>query len=145
MTSNTYSANAVSRNASTFDHAEHLDPYAVPPLPQFNPNQPYRDDPHASSNAGFYDPYRGPIPPTFHDGSVDGHENIPMSTYPTSSQGRSPVPGTAYDMRGPGSPAPGRASPALGPAYDVGGRDSPAPGRTISPGPAAALGLDKRP
>ena len=51
----------------------------------------------------------------------------------------------AYDMGGRGSPVSGRASPALGPAYDTGGRGSPAPGRTISPGPAAALGLDRRP
>ena len=143
--SNTYSASAPSRNPSTFDTTEHMDPYAVPPLPQFNPNQPYRDDPHASSNTGYYDPYRGPVPQTLNDGSVDGHENIPMSTYPPGSRSRSPGLGVAYDTGGRGSPAPGRASPALGPAYDKGARGSPAPGRTISPGPAAALGLDRRP
>ncbi|KAF8519550.1 hypothetical protein JB92DRAFT_1988354 [Gautieria morchelliformis] len=144
--SNPYSTSAASRNASTLDQTEFSDPYAVPPLPQFNPNQPYRDDPYAASNSGYYDPYRGPIPQTFHEGSVDGHENIPMSTYPPGARGRSPGPGAVYDMGGRGSPAPGRASPALGPiGYDAGGRGSPAPGRTISPGPAAALGLDRRP
>lgn len=143
--SHPYSNEAPSRNASTLDQSDALDPYAVPPLPQFNPNQPYRDDPYAASNAGFYDPYRGPIPQTLHDGSMDGHENIPMSTYPLGSRSRSPGPGMAYDMGGRGSPIPGRASPALGQAYDMGGRGSPALGRTVSPGPAAALGLDRRP
>lgn len=143
--SDTYASTAPSRNASTLDQSDPQDPYAVPPLPQFNPNQPYRDDPYAASNSAFYDPYRGPIPQTFHDGSIDGHENIPMSTYPLGSRSRSPGPGMAYDMGGRGSPAPGRASPALGQSYDMGGRGSPAPGRTISPGPAAALGLDRRP
>ena len=51
--SNTYSASAPSRNPSTFDTTEHMDPYAVPPVPQFNPNQPYRDDLHASSNTEY--------------------------------------------------------------------------------------------
>ncbi|KAF8589429.1 hypothetical protein K439DRAFT_1645059 [Ramaria rubella] len=135
-----------SRNASTVDPADFVtDPYAVPPLPQFNPNQPYHDDPYGSSTTGYYDPYRGPIPQTFHDGSIDGHESIPMNAIPPGSRSRSPGPGMAYDMGGRGSPAPGRASPAPGSGYDMGGRGSPAMGRTDSPGPAAALGYDRRP
>ena len=67
-----------------------MDPYAIPLLPQFNPNQPYHDDLHASSNTEYYNPYWEPIPHTLNDGSVDGHENTPMNTYPPGSQSRSP-------------------------------------------------------
>ncbi|KAG9315042.1 hypothetical protein JVU11DRAFT_4154 [Chiua virens] len=58
------------------------DPYAVPPLPHLNPNQPYHDEPGAYGQpAGFYDPYRGPVPNTFTDPMSDGHgaESIPMT------------------------------------------------------------------
>ncbi|KAK7006147.1 hypothetical protein R3P38DRAFT_3036913, partial [Favolaschia claudopus] len=52
--------------SSTDFHPE--DPYAIPPLPHMNPGlgQPYRDDPNAPA-AGYYDPYRGPVPQTFNE------------------------------------------------------------------------------
>jgi hypothetical protein len=102
------------------------DPYAVPPLPHLDPNQAYHDDP----NARFYDPYNGPVPPTFE--GVPG-ESIPMTQL---AGRRSPGPGAAYgsDLGG------GRASPAPQGPYDFGGRASPAPayGGRGSPGPGAA-------
>lgn len=79
------------------------DPYAVPPLPHLNPNQPYHDEPGAYGQpAGHYDPYRGPVPNTFTDPMADGHgaEVIPMTRI------RSPGPQMAYDMQGRSSPAP---------------------------------------
>ncbi|KAG5637488.1 hypothetical protein H0H81_004411 [Sphagnurus paluster] len=120
------------------------DPYAVPPLPHMNPNQPYRDDPTAAS--GYYDPYRGPIPGTLEHGTAGDDwtgEAIPMTqmagphaAYATSE----------YDLgrRSPGPQAGGyggRSSP--GPQVAYGGRASPAPqsvyaaGR-MSPAPQAA-------
>lgn len=93
------------------------DPYAVPPLPHLNPNQPYHDEPGAYGQpAGYYDPYRGPVPNTFTD---DGHgaEAIPMTQM---ARMRSPGPQVAYDMQGRGSPAPQVP-------YDMQGRGSPAP------------------
>jgi hypothetical protein len=114
------------------------DPYAVPPLPHLNPNQPYRDDP----GNGFYDPYSGPVPQTFADGdSIAGGEAIPMTQI---NRSRSPAPPMGYDA--------GRRSPGPQMAYEAGrspgpqatfmgvetGRNSPAP-RTMSPAPAMAL------
>lgn len=98
------------------------DPYAVPPLPHLNPNQPYRDDP----NTDFYDPYNGPVPQTFAE--APGGEAIPMTQI---NRGRSPGPGAAYEA--------GRMSPGPQAAYYEGGRSSPAPGRAASPAPAMAL------
>jgi hypothetical protein len=123
------------------------DPYAVPPLPHLDPNQPYLDDP----NGRFYDPYRGPVPQTF-EGVAPG-ESIPMTQL---AGRRSPGPGAAYGVDyvgGRTSPSPqvaygggdfgGRSSPA--PAYGAGfgGRASPAPqggygGGRASPGPGPA-------
>ena len=110
------------------------DPYAVPPLPHLNPNQPYRDDPAQ----GYYDPYRGPVPNTL-DNTTDWHhqgEAIPMT-----QMGRtSPGPAMAYDPTGRSTPIGGRTSPGPATAYGV-GRTSPGPqmayGRS-SPGPQAA-------
>jgi len=106
----------------------HPDPYAVPPLPHLDPNQPYHDDP----SGRYYDPYRGPIPQTFDHG-----EAIPM----TQLAGRR-SPGPA-DFGGRASPAP----PALYGGADFGGRASPGPrapyagaGGRMSPGPQAAYG-----
>ncbi|KAH0833089.1 inositol hexakisphosphate-domain-containing protein [Lanmaoa asiatica] len=82
------------------------DPYAVPPLPHLNPNQPYHDEPSAyGQSAGYYDPYRGPVPNTFADTIPDAHgaESIPMTQM---ARVRSPGPQVAYDMQGRGSPAP---------------------------------------
>ncbi|KAI0303591.1 hypothetical protein B0F90DRAFT_1707229 [Multifurca ochricompacta] len=110
------------------------DPYAVPPLPHLNPNQPYHDDP----NAAFYDPYRGPIPQTFDQ--VGPGEAIPMTQL---AGRRSPGPDAAYG----GEYGSGRASPGAQAAYggaDFSGRASPAgprtgyPGGRVSPGPQAA-------
>ncbi|KAG6837386.1 hypothetical protein H0H93_010545 [Arthromyces matolae] len=119
------------------------DPYAVPPLPHMNPNQPYRDDPTAST--GYYDPYRGPVP-----GTIDGHgadewnnnEAIPM----TQLAGRSsPGPQLSYNPYETGrqSPAPygGARTTSPGPHAAYGGATSPAPptyGGRASPGPHAA-------
>jgi hypothetical protein len=95
------------------------DPYAVPPLPHLNPNQPYRDDP--TGQTGYYDPYRGPVPNTLEHGADWSGEAIPMTQM---------------------QPNPGRMSPAQVP-YGA-GRVSPGPhmayGGTSSPGPNAAYG-----
>ena len=85
------------------------DPYAVPPLPHLNPNQPYRDEPSAYGQpAGYYDPYRGPVPNTFTDTISEGQgaESIPMTPMAQMARMRSPGPQVAYDMQGRGSPAP---------------------------------------
>jgi hypothetical protein len=93
-----------------------------------------------ASNAGYYNPYRGPVPQSLHDDPMEGHENIPMNAYPSNTRTRSPGPAMSFDMGGRGSPAPGRMSPGPGLAYNVG---SPAPGRTMSPA-ASTLGMDRR-
>lgn len=124
------------------------DPYAVPPLPHLNPNQPYRDEPSAYGQpAGYYDPYRGPVPNTFTDTISEGQgaESIPMTPMAQMARMRSPGPQVAYDMQGRGSPAPqaamgyagmdersrtpvpgalgtGRASPSPHPGYGYGPR-----------------------
>lgn len=116
------------------------DPYAVPPLPHMNPNQPYRDDPTAAT--GYYDPYRGPIPGTLEHGAAaeEWHgEAIPMTQMAAGPQGgrMSPGPQAAYG----GEYDVGRQSP--GPQAAYGGRHSPGPqaaygGGRVSPGPQAA-------
>ena len=112
---------AAASSADLFAPNATQDPYAVPPLPHLNPNQPYRDDP----NGGFYDPYNGPVPQSF---AEPGSEAIPM----TQMRARSPGPMAAYD--------PGRRSPGPQQAfYAEGGRNSPAPVRAMSPGPNMAL------
>lgn len=105
------STDALSRDVSTTNFApsrdylpETNDPYAVPPLPNYNPNLPYRDDPN---NVGYYDPYRGPSPAALYEGPVDGHENIPLDTLPNNARTRSPAPHAALDATGRGSPVPG--------------------------------------
>lgn len=128
------------------------DPYAVPPLPHLNPNQPYRDDPTGAT--GYYDPYRGPVPGTLETGVPGGEwggEAIPMTQMNQPAYGVEPA---AYEVgrRSPGPQAAygvdpvynsGRQSPGAQVAY--GGRSSPGPqaayggGRT-SPGPQAAYG-----
>ncbi|KXN81344.1 hypothetical protein AN958_05199 [Leucoagaricus sp. SymC.cos] len=132
------------------------DPYAVPPLPHLNPNQPYRDDPN--STTGYYDPYRGPVPGTLEHGTGDWQpEAYPMAQFGGPQARASPAPDYMYEggrqsptvsgnMYGRNSPAPqasygGRASPA--PQVANGGRASPGPqaayaaGRA-SPGPGTA-------
>ncbi|KAA1467734.1 hypothetical protein DENSPDRAFT_856861 [Dentipellis sp. KUC8613] len=113
------------------------DPYAVPPLPHMNPNQPYHDDP----NGEFYDPYRGPVPQTFGE---PGAEAIPMTQM--AARARSPGPGMLYDNTGRASPQPsmaGRRSP--GPQAAFGYGDAPpamyGAERARSPGPGAGLGM----
>ncbi|KAG7451375.1 uncharacterized protein BT62DRAFT_1071949 [Guyanagaster necrorhizus] len=126
-------------NFSTPD-LTHNDPYAVPPLPHLNPNQPipYRDDPNANA---YYDPYRGPVPNTFNDAPPGSEwsqgEAIPM-TQMTGAGRMSPGPGLAYADTGRASPTlAGRASPGPSAALRT---KSPAPtyGRA-SPGPQAAF------
>ncbi|KAF8121765.1 hypothetical protein EV363DRAFT_1184223 [Boletus edulis] len=97
---------ANSITASVPDAYGTSDPYAVPPLPHLNPNQAYHDDPGAYGQpAGYYDPYRGPVPNAFTETISDGHvtEAIPMTQM---ARMRSPGPQIAYDMQGRGSPAP---------------------------------------
>lgn len=104
---------ATTSNADLYAGGGGSDPYAVPPLPHLNPNQPYHDDPGYNHDPNaFYDPYRGPVPDTAafeHGGiSADGHpvqggyggEAIPMTQM---ARTRSPGPQMSYDM--------GRASP----------------------------------
>ncbi|THH15786.1 hypothetical protein EW146_g4744 [Bondarzewia mesenterica] len=113
------------------------DPYAVPPLPHMNPNQPYLDDP----NSRFYDPYRGPVPQTFNDTKGEGAyggEAIPM-TQMAGARARSPGPAQLYDVGGRASPqqsmATGRQSPGPQAAFGYGGA------RTASPAPAYSVGI----
>jgi len=130
VNSNNYSTNDFHSNPPS-------DPYAVPPLPHLNPNQPYRDDPGAIGGA-YYDPYRGPIPGTIEQrtGQEWGGEAIPMTQM--NAGGRmSPGPNLAYN----GEPVAGRLSP--GPQAAYGGRASPA-GR-MSPGPQAVYGAPVSP
>lgn len=61
-------------------HSSYNDPYAVPPLPHLDPNQPYHDDP--SGYGGHYDPYQGPVPQSFHDPANDGAGPLPTSKSP---------------------------------------------------------------
>lgn len=129
------------------------DPYAVPPLPHLNPNQPYRDDPAAAG--AYYDPYHGPIPGTIEHnapGQEWGGEVIPMtqmsgrmSPGPHAAYGAEPQYDQHYDQNaGRMSPGP-HAAYGGEPGYDHSmGRQSPGPqaayaGRT-SPGPQASLG-----
>ncbi|KAF8170103.1 hypothetical protein BJ912DRAFT_933463 [Pholiota molesta] len=132
-----------STNYSTPDfNAAGADPYAVPPLPHLNPNQPYRDDPAAAG--AYYDPYHGPVPGTIEHGAPGapewGGEAIPM----TQLGGRmSPGPHAAYGAEPIYDHNAGRQSP--GPQVVYGGRTSPGPqaaygGGRMSPGPHAAYG-----
>lgn len=116
------------------------DPYAVPPLPHLNPNQPYHDEPvgYGRDPNSFYDPYKGPIPSTFNDTGLEavqaqgyGAEAIPMTQM---ARTRSPGPQMGYDM----APQPGRQSP--GPNLSYGNQMMEAPGRQASPGPYPAYG-----
>jgi len=131
-----------SNNYSTPDF--HPDPYAVPPLPHLDPNQPYRDDPRDDPSAGvgaYYDPYRGPIPGTIEPvAGQEWSESIPMTEMKPGGR-MSPGPNVAYSGEGRHSPGPhaayGRASP--GPQEAYAGRRSPGPqvayGGSISPVP----------
>ncbi|KAF8633225.1 hypothetical protein AX15_001460 [Amanita polypyramis BW_CC] len=126
-----------SSNYSTPDFASGAgpDPYAIPPLPHLNPNQPYRDDP--GGPAGYYDPYRGPVPGTLENGGNDWPgEAIPMTQMNASARTMSPAPSTNFVYDG------GRQSPVPHLAYQ--GRGSPGPqvayGGRASPGPQLAYG-----
>lgn len=117
-----------------------VDPYAVPPLPHLNPNQPYRDDPTPDP---YYDPYSGPVPNAFTETDQGRYTDaIPMTQMAPSGR-RSPGPQMAYDA--------GRASPRP----SMGGRTSPGPQaalgfsqgyeRTMSPGPVGYTSPERRP
>lgn len=109
------------------------DPYAVPPLPHLNPNQPYRDDPNP---APYHDNFSVPA---FNESrpsspSIRG-EVIPMNQI---NRSRSPGPQGALQtgFGGRQSPGPqdaygggmGRQSPGPQDAYGAGhGRRSPGP------------------
>ena len=87
-TGSTYASSAAASAVDLYAPHPAQDPYAVPPLPHLNPNQPYRDDP----NSAYYDPYHGPVPQTFGEGlSHGGVEAIPMTQIGRS---RSPAPQT---------------------------------------------------
>jgi hypothetical protein len=139
-------AHSVSASSVPETYGSGQDPYAVPPLPHLNPNQPYRDDPGTYGQpAGYYDPYRGPAPSAFNDAipGIHGAESIPMTQMASS---RSPAPQLAYDMQGRGSPAP-QAAMGYGVGMDDRSRTpipaAPGAGRA-SPGPHAAYGYGPR-
>ena len=124
---NNYAA-SVGATSTTELYPAGADPYAVPPLPQFNPNQPYRDDPNA-----FYDPYGGPVPSAL---AAPSAENIPMTQLASR---RSPAPFAGYDQ-GMG----GRASPAPS-GYGAQPQQYIAePGRVLSPAPMQGGGYGER-
>jgi len=134
--------NSASNYSNTDFSASGSDPYAVPPLPHLNPNQPYRDDPSAST--GYYDPYRGPVPGTLENGAGDWQpEAYPMTQLGGPTGRASPAPEFTY-QGGRQSPGPGamygRNSPV--PQAPYGGRASPGPqalyGGRVSPGPQVA-------
>lgn len=122
------------------------DPYAVPPLPHLNPNQPYRDDPGATP--GYYDPYRGPVPGTLDNGPGEwAGEVIPMTQMAGVAGRASPAPGGAGYLGGGDPYDVGRRSPGPQAAYGA-GRSSPGPqaaygGGRASPGPQAAYGTGR--
>ncbi|KAG1722158.1 hypothetical protein EDB19DRAFT_1645959 [Suillus lakei] len=133
-------AHSVAANSLPETYTSSPDPYAVPPLPHLNPNQPYHDDPGTYGQPGYYDPYRGPVPNTFGDGFSDGHtsEAIQMTRM---ARIRSPGPQMGYDVQGRASPGP---QAAMGYAPDV-RSGSPAIGAgRASPGPQAAYGYGPR-
>lgn len=133
-------AHSVAANSLPETYTSSPDPYAVPPLPHLNPNQPYHDDPGTYGQPGYYDPYRGPVPNTFGDGFSDGHtsEAIQMTRM---ARTRSPGPQMGYDIQGRASPGP---QAAMGYALD-GRSASPAIGAgRVSPGPQAAYGYGPR-
>lgn len=127
------------------------DPYAVPPMPQNNPVQ-YYDDPSGTAGAAYYDPYRGPVPQTFHSPpeSMDSHahpyhpgEAIPMSTYASSGR-QSPGPGMAYGN----DPYARSQSPGPNAAYGndpYAGRRSPGPMVAYGAGPVDPMGRSGTP
>jgi len=82
---------------STGDLHSYNDPYAVPPLPHLDPNQPYHDDP--SSYGGHYDPYHGPVPPSFHEPASSDRMGS-RSPAPASYGRQSPGPSIAYTRAG---------------------------------------------
>ena len=93
---------------SMADLHSYNDPYAVPPLPHLDPNQPYRDDP--ANYGGHYDPYQGPVPQSFHDPSnVDRISKLKLyfliEMLKDDTDSRSPVPGN-YGRRSPGPSLP---------------------------------------
>lgn len=108
-TSNYASSVATTSTPELYHGGPGGDPYAVPPLPHLNPNQPYMDEPgYGHDPNAFYDPYRGPVPDTAAFDVNGGHpaqggyggEAIPMTQM---ARTRSPGPQMGYDM--------GRASP----------------------------------
>lgn len=115
---NNYAA-SVGATSTTELYPAGADPYAVPPLPQFNPAQPYRDDPNA-----LYDPYGGP------NLAAPSTENIPMTQL---AGRRSPAPFAGYDqgMGGRASPAPSGMGYGAPPPQQYIGE----PGRVLSPAP----------
>ncbi|KAG2035026.1 hypothetical protein BDR03DRAFT_963482 [Suillus americanus] len=133
-------AHSVAANSLPETYTSSPDPYAVPPLPHLNPNQPYHDEPGTYDQPGYYDPYRGPVPNTFGDGFSDGHntEAIQMTRM---ARTRSPGPQMGYDAQSRASPGP---QAAMGYALD-GRPASPAIGAgRVSPGPQAAYGYGPR-
>lgn len=92
-----YAASSSIGEVSTGDLHSYNDPYAVPPLPHLDPNQPYHDDP--SNYGGHYDPYHGPVPPSFHDAaSADRLSN--RSPAPVNYGRQSPGPSISYTRTG---------------------------------------------
>ncbi|TFK40115.1 hypothetical protein BDQ12DRAFT_734137 [Crucibulum laeve] len=130
--------NSTNYSTSDFAGGSSQDPYAVPPLPHMNPNQPYRDDPTAAT--GYYDPYRGPVPGTLENGGGAewGGEAYPMTQMSAGAGGAGRMsPGPHAAMRAMSPPVGGYGAE---PAYDAGGANPMFdPGRR-SPGPQQAFG-----
>lgn len=94
---------------------------------------PYRDEPSPSASSIYYDPYRGPVPQTFHSQG----ESIPMATYANSGR-QSPGPNTPFDdPYAAGRRSPGPSIAYAGSAYEPSirtGTPVGAPARIGTPG-----------
>lgn len=88
-----YTPSTTTGEASMADLHAYNDPYAVPPLPHLDPNQPYRDDP--ASYGGHYDPYQGPVPQAFHDPAIPERTGT-SSPAPANFGRESPGPSLSY-------------------------------------------------
>lgn len=92
-----YAPSATTGESSITDLNSYNDPYAVPPLPHLDPNQPYHDDP--SNYGGHYDPYHGPVPQSFND-PARADRMSSSSPAPVNYGRQSPGPSLSYQRPG---------------------------------------------
>jgi len=92
-----YAPSSTTGETSMADLHSYNDPYAIPPLPHLDPNQPYHDDP--TNYGAHYDPYQGPVPQSFHDPSNVDRINS-RSPAPTNYGRQSPGPSLSYSRNG---------------------------------------------